>query len=114
MRCYGIARELALVLLPSFLFAAAADIVFFELFDPVQSPFVRDPLDTSRIVAFADILTSLWILGAAAIAITLMLESGLGTFRSRRIAEGKGTSRTDSGASPRQAGHLARQDDFPI
>jgi hypothetical protein len=70
VRNYETLERLAWVLLPSFLFAAAADIVFFELCDPVHLPFTRDPLGTSRIVAFVELLLSLWILAAAAIAFT--------------------------------------------
>jgi hypothetical protein len=65
-------ERFAWVLLPSFLFAAAVDIVFFGIFDPVHSPFVMDPLGMTRVVAFAEVLLSLWILAAAAIALTLL------------------------------------------
>ena len=68
MKNYRTWERAACVLLPSFLFAAAADIVFFELYDPVHLPFARDPLGTARIAAFVELLLSLWILAAAAIA----------------------------------------------
>src|SRR5687768_8142171 len=100
MRRYGTAEGLALILLPSFLFAVATDIVLFELLDPESLPFVRDPLGTSRMVAFAELLMSLWILSAAAIAITLILQSAFWTSWSGRGSEGKGTlGKTGSGTT---------------
>jgi hypothetical protein len=74
-------ERVASVLLPSFLFAAAADIVFFELCDPVHLPFTRDPLGTGRIIAFVELLLSLWILAAAAIAFMLAIRRVLARAR---------------------------------
>ena len=73
VRSYRITQWIAWVLLTSFLFAAAADIVLFEIFDLVHLPFVRDSLGMSRIVGFAKVLLSLWISTAAAIAFTLVI-----------------------------------------
>ena len=114
MRRYGTAQRLALLLLPSFLFALAADIVLFELLHPEHLPFVRDPLGTSRMVAFAGVLMSLWILGAAASAITLILQNAFRRCWFGRDSGAKGsTGRTGSGPAADRAAHLAQQDDFP-
>lgn len=103
MRNHRTVQQIAWVLLPSFLFAAATDIVLFEIFDPVHPPFVRDALGMSRIVAFAEVLLSLWILAATGIVFTLVV---------RRVFEAP-KEFLKGGERPHGNGTIASQDELP-
>lgn len=65
------------ILLPSFLIAAALDIVYFEVFDAVHLPFAMDPLGAERLAAFLKGLVLLWWFTAAGIALPIFLSSRL-------------------------------------
>jgi len=65
------------ILLPSFLVAAAVDIVSFEVFDSVHLLFVPDPSGADRFVAFLKTLVLLWSFTAAGIAVSMFLSSRL-------------------------------------
>jgi len=76
-RCYRILTGAGWVLLPSFLVAVALDIVYFEVFDPVHPPFIRNPLGTDRVAAFLHALVLMWGFTAAGIALSMFLSSRL-------------------------------------
>ena len=76
-RFYRILTGAGWVLLPSFLVAAALDIFYFEVFDSIHPPFVRNPLGTDRVAAFLHALALMWGFTAAGIALSMFLSSRL-------------------------------------
>ena len=64
------------VLWAAFLTAAAAELVFFAIFDPFELHFFGRPLDWSRQAIYALGFFGFWGLGVASAAIALMLVRG--------------------------------------
>jgi len=69
-------QRLMQVVWPAFLTAAAAELVFFSIFDPFELHFFGQPLDWSRQAIYALGFFGFWGLGAASSTITLYLAEG--------------------------------------
>jgi len=61
------------VLWPTFLVAAAAEMIFFSLFDPIEMHFLGEEHELSRIAAYTVGFFSFWILGIVSSLMTLWL-----------------------------------------
>jgi len=61
------------VVWPAFLAAAAAELVFFSIFDPFELHFFGQPLDWSRKAIYALGFFGFWGLGVASSTLTLLL-----------------------------------------
>ncbi len=66
-------RRVMQVVWPAFLVAAAAELVFFAVFDPFELHFFGAPLDFSREAIYAMGFFGFWGLGVASSALTLYL-----------------------------------------
>ena len=66
-------RRLMQVVWPAFLTAAAAELVFFSIFDPFELHFFGQPLDWSRQAIYALGFFGFWGLGIASSTLTLFL-----------------------------------------
>jgi len=64
------------ILWPSFLVAAAAEMVFFALFDPGELSFFGQPLELSRTAVYSIGFFLFWAFAAASSALSLSLGSG--------------------------------------
>ena len=70
------ARRAFQVLWAAFLTAAAAELVFFAIFDPFELHFFGQPLDWPRQAVYALGFFGFWGLGAGAATLTLLLAGG--------------------------------------
>ena len=66
-------RQMMLILWPSFLVAAAANALFFTIFDPVDFV-IFGPFGLSRLTAYSTGFLLFWALGAASSAFTCFLQ----------------------------------------
>ena len=66
-------KQLIFILWPSFLVAAAANALFFTVFDPVDFT-LFGPFGLSRLTAYSSGFLILWALGAASSAFTCFLQ----------------------------------------
>ena len=64
------------ILWPSFLVAAAAEMVFFALFDPGELTFFGQPLEVSRTAIYSIGFFLFWAFAAASSALSLSLGGG--------------------------------------
>ncbi|MCS7101453.1 MAG: hypothetical protein NZL99_07135 [Burkholderiaceae bacterium] len=68
------ALRVAWVLWPSFLVAAAAEVVFFAVFDPADLHPFGLPIDADRLPLYTVFFFFFWLIGAAASALTVFLQ----------------------------------------
>ena len=68
------ARHLMWIVWPAFLVAAAAELVFFSVFDPLDLHFFGAPLEMSRQAIYTMGFFGFWAVGVASSALTLFLE----------------------------------------
>ena len=66
-------QRILTVLWPAFLVAAAAEFVFFGLFDPQDLTLFGEPLEASRMTIYSVGFFFFWGVGAASGALTLFL-----------------------------------------
>src|SRR5262249_11899502 len=66
-------QRAVLILWPSFLVAAVAEMVFFALFDPGELSFFGQPLELSRIAIYSIGFFLFWVFAAASSALSLAL-----------------------------------------
>jgi hypothetical protein len=69
-------RNAIRILWPSFLVAAAAEMVFFALFDPGELTFFGRPLELSRTAIYSIGFFLFWGFAAASSALSLSLDAG--------------------------------------
>jgi hypothetical protein len=69
-----LAQRLMWILWPAFLVAGAAEGLFFTVFDPIELYFFGSPLEMSRMAIYTMGFFGFWGLGAAASALTVLLE----------------------------------------
>jgi hypothetical protein len=69
-------RNAIRILWPSFLVAAAAEMVFFALFDPGELTFFGRPLELSRTAIYSIGFFLFWGFAAASSALSLSLDPG--------------------------------------
>jgi hypothetical protein len=67
-------QRLLWVLWPSFLVASAAELLFFAVFDPADLHVFGQPIDAGRMPVYTVGFFLFWGIGAAASALTTMLE----------------------------------------
>ena len=67
-------QRAVLILWPSFLVAAAAEMVFFALFDPGELTFFGQPLEVSRTATYSIGFFLFWGFAAASSALTHFLD----------------------------------------
>lgn len=67
-------QRAVLILWPSFLVAAAAEMVFFALFDPGELTLFGQPLELSRTAIYSIGFFLFWAFAAASSALTQLLE----------------------------------------
>jgi hypothetical protein len=70
----NLAQRILWVLWPSFIVAAAAELMFFALFDPADLHLFGVPLDMDRVPVYTIGFFFFWAIGAAAAALTTFLE----------------------------------------
>ena len=68
-------QRAVLILWPSFLVAAVAEMVFFALFDPGELSFFGQPLELSRIAIYSIGFFLFWVFAAASSALSLALRA---------------------------------------
>jgi len=68
-------QRAVLILWPSFLVAAVAEMVFFALFDPGELSFFGQPLELSRIAIYSIGFFLFWTFAAASSALSLALHA---------------------------------------
>jgi hypothetical protein len=66
-------QRLMWVIWPAFLVAAAAETIFFTIFDPFDLHFFGEPLDLSRQTIYTMGFFGFWALGVASSALTVFL-----------------------------------------
>jgi hypothetical protein len=69
-----LAQRIMWVMWPAFLIAAAAETVFFTVFDPVDLHFFGAPLEMSRQAIYTIGFFGFWVLCMASSALTVFLE----------------------------------------
>ncbi len=62
------------VMWPGFLVAAAAETLFFTLFDPQELTFFGDPIEASRLAIYSVGFFFFWAVGAGSSALTCFLQ----------------------------------------
>ncbi len=81
------ARLVMQVAWPAFLAAAAAELVFFSIFDPFELHFFGRPLDWSRQAIYALGFFGFWGLGIASSTLTLLLADRQGAARAASVLD---------------------------
>lgn len=72
------AKRLLRLLWPAFLVAAAAEAVFFAVFDPFDLHFLGAPLEMSRLAIYTMGFFGFWGLGFASAALAAYLDGDIG------------------------------------
>ncbi|HXX10243.1 MAG TPA: hypothetical protein VEK05_01915 [Burkholderiales bacterium] len=70
------AKKLIYILWPSFLVAAAAEALFFTVFDPTELTFFGEVVNVSRIAAYSIGFFLFWALAASSSALTCFFQRG--------------------------------------
>jgi hypothetical protein len=70
------AKTLIWILWPSFLVAAAAEALFFTVFDPTELTFFGEVVNVSRLAAYSIGFFLFWVFAASSSALTCFFQRG--------------------------------------